>query len=70
MSSPEFEGIDDFRKGDEAPDARIGDFNVYGGAPIDRSQLQAGDPEMLATLDEELSALLAQHQRETGSDLP
>lgn len=61
------EGFDDFRKGDEEPDAYIGGFAVYGGAPSDRKHLQDGDVDF-ATLDEELRKLLQQHDDETHTD--
>ena len=61
--------IDEFRRGDEPPDARIGDFLVYAGAPADRRALQAEEEDILDGSATELQQMLAEHARETGKEL-
>lgn len=66
MSRPEF---DDFRKGDEAPDAHLDGFNVFAGNPTDRKALQESDPDLIDKVSSDLDSLVKQYEQEMGLGL-
>lgn len=58
----------DFRRGDEGPDAHLGAFAVYGGAPADRRALQEGDPQLTEEVELFLKDVLEGYGDAVGPD--
>lgn len=56
MGGPE--GFGGERIGDERPDAIVGGFQVFGGSPTERQQLQDGDEAFFDKIEAELQQII------------